>query len=680
MQNLPPHQRGSIAVMAALVISAVVILLASIDIGFLFYQKRELQKIADMAAIAGAQQLAKDNSSCASSITTATNNAGLAHHFSESSPTKSFEASCGTWDPVAKASPPHYARYEADPANPPNSIRVDVSESFGSFFGEWSSQEVHATAIAAISSPTAVFSVESRLLTIQDGTVPSLLAQLGVNINGTTLASYGGLANVKLTTGGLLAALGFNIPLNADVATIKSIVSLGSSACPNGICPINDLLGAMATVGGQEYLINALGVQTGQVKLLSNADGRGLLNILDVANGKSALDASIQAGELLSTAIIMANSDHPPIAGSLNTPFLSSELGITEPPSIGIGGMGTMAYTSQVRMLTKLNIVNGDTYPNYPTAKILTLSNFGVVTDLASGSGKIEDLCTKKKDGKDVATISVKAPLVKLCIGDFTATNTFSTSLSCSDQLPDVGKSTLGILPDIGLLNLQTKLAIDALPTPGPGDDPSAYVHDFVLGEEHTFPANNLAIGTTISNLMDALLASILNGLFVQGQSSINNNNVAAGLLNATGNSLQGSIDLVKDSLNSLSNFVGGLDSGVTALLSNASIFPLLESVGSLIDGLLNNLGKFLNTLLTCGIFPTDQCKLASDLQGGQPVSKALITVLGLVTKQLVPFLDKLGSDLAAELTEQLGVNIGQVSVRLIDLNCGGGENVRLVH
>src|SRR5690606_18209927 len=130
---LPPHQRGSIAVMAALVISAVVILLASIDIGFLFYQKRELQKIADMAAIAGAQQVARSpelDDQCASAFSAAENNAQIAHGFSGA-----INTSCGKWDPASVPATPHYAAYTGGitPADQPapTAVRVDISRSFG---------------------------------------------------------------------------------------------------------------------------------------------------------------------------------------------------------------------------------------------------------------------------------------------------------------------------------------------------------------------------------------------------------------------------------------------------------------------------------------------------------------------------------------------------------------------
>ena len=131
---------------------------------------------------------------------------------------------------------------------------------------------------------------------------------------------------------------------------------------------------------------------------------------------------------------------------------------------------------------------------------------------------------------------------------------------------------------------------------------------------------------------------------------------------------------------------MGTLDSTVQALLSGSlsnAVIGLLNGVGSLVNGLLSGLGKFLGLLLNCGIAPTDQCKLAFDLSGnqtsgGNTISKVMLSLLGLVEQLLQP-LDNLGGALSGLLTN-LGIDTGQVDVTLIDLHCGGGPNVKLVH
>src|SRR5690606_7135051 len=121
----------------------------------------------------------------------------------------------GRWDPHTLPAPEHFDA-KAGCEDSPNAVRVTVNRTFGSFFGVWVGQSVHAKAIAQVelTEPHAVFSVASRLMHINSsGTVPSLLAALGADIDGTTLLSHEGLANARVTPGGLLRNLGFDIPL-----------------------------------------------------------------------------------------------------------------------------------------------------------------------------------------------------------------------------------------------------------------------------------------------------------------------------------------------------------------------------------------------------------------------------------------------------------------------------------
>jgi len=51
------RQHGAISLMAALLIATVAVgALVSIDVGFVFYSQRQLQKAVDLAAMSGAQQ------------------------------------------------------------------------------------------------------------------------------------------------------------------------------------------------------------------------------------------------------------------------------------------------------------------------------------------------------------------------------------------------------------------------------------------------------------------------------------------------------------------------------------------------------------------------------------------------------------------------------------------------
>lgn len=664
------RQQGSIVVLTAVFIPLMIILLASIDIGYLFFQKRELQKTADMSAIAGARQLSKSNAlsndRCASVYQVATANAQSAQKF-----TGTLAVSCGNWDPVANVAPQYYLAYAGGitPAGKPqpNAVSVQLTRSFGSFFGAWAAQQISASAIAksSPSTPNAVFSVGSRLLQINNGVVPGLLSTLGVNISGSSLVSYNGLANVSLTPSGLLNALGFQIPLTADVGTIKQAVLLNTAGCSNGACTLETVLGAMSTVLGQQNLISALGLQAsgGQlVQIFSDGSGRGgLFTLVDTANGQAALQADVNALQLLTTTIGVANGQHfGSLALAAGVPGLAYSTvwaGIVEPPSIGIGGVGATAYTAQVRLYGKIQ------------ASVPLLLDVGLplVIDVVNGQGTITDMChIKDSAGNDTATIAVSAPLLEACVGGITSGAAFSTTGSCDSQLQPAT-----LVNVLGLLKLNTRVVIPALPNTGSVT--------LSKGQTLTIGGNVLQIGTTVSNLFRAVLADILGQMLGQGQGGVTPSTLAAELLNASGNVLAPALVDLRTFLTNLQGFANGLNDGSP-----------LASIGNLVGGLINSVTSLLNNLLgniVCRIStvadPTkyNQCALTSQLSGGNGAApNVLLVLLGLVQYVLAPLLDQVGAVLSSALGSLLGLDVGQVDVTLIDLNCGSGVGVDLVY
>ncbi|WP_293781047.1 pilus assembly protein TadG-related protein [uncultured Oxalicibacterium sp.] len=663
-------QNGSILTMAAIVLSTAVILLASIDIGFLFYQKRELQKIADMAAISGAQQLVKSiklGGDChAEAIQIATKNAQIAHGTSAT-----LDIKAGKW--LSQTSIISNAN-----CSDSNAIQVDIDRTFGSFFGMWAGQRVYARAIATgtSSSPTAVFSVGSRLLRINDnGVVPLLLKQIGVNASTVDALSYKGIANTRISTSGLLKALGFNIPLNAEAGTLHTLLETGAPNCNANSCTLAAILNALSgKVADQTDLItlldlNGLQLDT-QIKLLSDANGRGLLTFLETANGSSALQADITLGELLNTALLVASSEH---AISLPSPGLNlnlgalanitTQLGIVEPPSIGIGKEDTTAYTGQVRLYTR---VKADA--------ALVQADLPIAIDLVNGKGTLISLCeVKNAEGQDTATIHVSAPILKTCIGAIADSSFFSRAISCEENLQLPPHPLLKILGNT--LQVNSSFHVDGLKNEA--------TLTLTKGETKTIERNDLQLGSTLTTIYKTVLAELIGKLFVQGQGAITQNNLASNLLTTGNNVLNNTVNNLKQTLAQLSNFLNTIntsngfpDSPLTTLLSGIGNLTngLLDSVGTIADSVLCTAGAILGT-------PFNQCMMASELSGSaQGVSKVMLTLLGLVTQLLEPILNAIGNQLSQQLDTLLGLKLGQVDVTLIDLQCGGESNVRLVY
>ena len=129
----------------------------------------------------------------------------------------------------------------------------------------------------------------------------------------------------------------------------------------------------------------------------------------------------------------MANSEHA-LTLNLGAGILTSQIGIVEPPSIGIGGVGTRAYTSQVRVFASVNAPP-------PTAlaalRSLLTVNLPMTIDVVNAYGTITRICDKNSNGEYTATIRVDASLLKTCVGTRDG-SVFSKSVaSCDSGLKD---------------------------------------------------------------------------------------------------------------------------------------------------------------------------------------------------------------------------------------------------
>ena len=86
------RQTGSIVINTAIALSLIVIALIGTELGYLFFMKRELQKTADLAAIAGASAVQPTDCTAARAAALA----NVAQNLAGFTPV----ATCGRWDPA----------------------------------------------------------------------------------------------------------------------------------------------------------------------------------------------------------------------------------------------------------------------------------------------------------------------------------------------------------------------------------------------------------------------------------------------------------------------------------------------------------------------------------------------------------------------------------------------------
>lgn len=481
-----------------LLLISLVAILGLVEIGFLYWLKREVQKTADLSALAGAQRL--DQCSSGNSD----NFAARRNALNENGFKGSVGIQCGNWDPLLNPG----NHFIAGGGRPLNAVRVVAERGAIPFFGQNPSlPKVSAQAIAYRSKPTAAFSVGSQLARFNNNTpLGSILSLVGVNLDRTTLLGYDGLAQVNVTPAGLLEALG--IPVDASIGVAELNQTLAARKVSLG-----QLLNASATAVGRDGVaraqINALGQQLRAKLKLDNADiqlgsvgsaGNGGSLFAQIiapgASGASALQANVNVLDLITGGIALSNGRRAVDIPGLGIPGAVVKAGIIEPPSIAIGGIGVQAYNAQVR-------VNIDVDSNEVPLAGSLLSLLGtrlklpIYLDLTNALGTLTGI--QCGANPRTATVEVKASLLNACVGALPG-DPFSTQKDCRTNLGEESLLTL-----FGQAVIKDKIVVQGL-----ANSPQSLT--LAVGDTKSTTINEGAIGNTVADLTTELLR-VLSGL-----------------------------------------------------------------------------------------------------------------------------------------------------------------------
>jgi uncharacterized membrane protein len=692
------------AVTMLLLLLGLVAMLGLVEVGYLYWAKRDTQKVADLAALAGAQRLG----TCAANL--ADNAAARGNAMRDNGFSGTLAIACGHWEP-GQAGTDHFGA--ATPALPVNAVRAIAERPSLPLFSFFPAlPTIRASAVASNVRPVAAFSVGTTLLSFDGGSpLGQALKAVGVDLGGTSLVGYDGLAHVNVTPAGLLKALGIEVPADISVGDLNALLASQLHAKA-----LIDILDAVVTVAGQSQLVDAnldlldaLEAKLGTPPLdvvLGSADGAGGLFARIVApdgDGHGALDAQVNALDLIATAIGVASGGHAATADiDLNLGLLrvTVQTRVIEPPSIAIGGVGATAYSAQLRSFVHIVAGTGD-IPLIGNLLRLKL-DLPIALDLVAAQATLTDLCTRgDAQGRPLANIAVDAPLLKMCVGNITAANAFSTTGGC-DRIPGVNDNrrllALG-LGNVNLLSLDTHMHTDALVAAGSGD--------LYAGQTRRLPdgSNPLAIGSTLDDLGTALVAALLGDTLNAGARLADPKSVRDGVADALWNQTSGgpaqygerrnqAIAAIDSATGGLHGFLGDLTGNVLGLLGSLvtlDVPGLLGSVGGLLGSVGNLLGQLLGGVLGTGCEPgllngfqgnAVQCKadISNALAGasgpaGNP--NAIVGLLGFLLKSLQPILDGLGSRVLSPLLDDLGLDIGHTDVHLQSLQC---SRTRLVY
>lgn len=390
------RQRGSIAIMAAIWLSVAVIVLSGIDIGRFYSERRHMQAAADLAALSSVMKASADTT-CSAAKTAAQQ---VASPTANSVPANAtISVTCGVWAaPQTSGGAATFTPTAGDPLNgqcgglsagpagsttgqSANAVCVSVSEPVNGFFR--GVKTISASAMAK-STPTDTFTLTTSLAALNGGLANQLLQTLTGSPKALSLnaVDYQGLAQVNLKLAGILA----NLPVGSSTAVLNGSVTLGQLA--------NALVQAATQqnlVGANLNVLNAIsaalcsGTVCGGPQIALNQ-----LVSAAVANGSSAVDASVNALGLLSTALQVANGTNPIAIPSITvqTPTaLAPLLNATVSGSVTLAGMPPATASGPPgpsncgtsNCLTNTSTTQGNVFLNTSISLLSTCSNGSLV-------------------------------------------------------------------------------------------------------------------------------------------------------------------------------------------------------------------------------------------------------------------------------------------------------------
>lgn len=390
------RQRGSIAIMAAIWLSVAVIVLSGIDIGRFYSERRHMQAAADLAALSSVMKASADTT-CSAAKTAAQQ---VASPTANSVPANAtISVTCGVWAaPQTSGGAATFTPTAGDPLNgqcgglsagpagsttgqSANAVCVSVSEPVNGFFR--GVKTISASAMAK-STPTDTFTLTTSLAALNGGLANQLLQTLTGSPKALSLnaVDYQGLAQVNLKLAGILA----NLPVGSSTAVLNGSVTLGqlASALVQAATQQN-------VVGANLNVLNAIsaalcsGTVCGGPQIALNQ-----LVSAAVANGSSAVDASVNALGLLSTALQVANGTNPIAIPSITvqTPTaLAPLLNATVSGSVTLAGMPPATASGPPgpsncgtsNCLTNTSTTQGNVFLNTSISLLSTCSNGSLV-------------------------------------------------------------------------------------------------------------------------------------------------------------------------------------------------------------------------------------------------------------------------------------------------------------
>ena len=414
---------GNLATMAALV-SPLFLAVAAfcVDTSSLFLERRQLQNMADLAAVAGASSLSQADDAVLRQLrANGVDPVLMSGSYDPSVVDGKTDDKTRVWVEKGNYFPDKNRavenRFVAGGANP-DAVRVRLARPGNLYFGQSfiDRPALGATGMAATKAEAA-FSIGSRLLSLN--TDQSVLNGLLGGLLGTSLnlklVDYNALAATDINLLGFLDKLAPKVGLTAGTyeQLLNTDVSVGMLATVLAEVVTNNPT-AKAALGILGKDAAALAAKLPVGKLL------GLGSIADASLG-TASNYNITANVLqLISAAAMLGGDHQLQLGTgLKLPGVLAfklDVAVGEPvqktPFFTVGGAGTLVRTAQIRLLLTLEVGN-DGLVSY-----LANVHVPIFIDVASGEAELKSISCPQGPGSATVKLAVKPGLAGVYLGD----------------------------------------------------------------------------------------------------------------------------------------------------------------------------------------------------------------------------------------------------------------------
>jgi uncharacterized membrane protein len=420
------NKRGAISIITAL--SALVLIgftAGAVDFGSVFLRTRQLQGMADLAAMAAAHDLVHAQTAAAATAQANRWDAPV-----------TTEVTTGTYRPLASLAVDK--RFTPDNSVSMNAAKVTLKSTADLYFASVllgrNSLSISRTATAA-RAELASFSIGSRLLSLQGGIANSLLSGLLGTTVSLSVMDYNALASAQVDLFQYSNALKSRLDLTGGSFNQTLATKMSTAEALGGIADVLNANGNTSAASAMQTLANAAGSQEIEMGSLMNLGPYGDQDYLN-PNGGSGV--SVSALDLATAALGIAQGGHQVqfdvTTGVPGLTKVTATLAIGQRPSnspwIAITDKNDVVVkTAQARLYLDVQVV-----PAGSALSSVASIDVPVFIELASAQAKLSSIQCGATSADNSVTLSVApsigqaaiASLNVAALDDFTTSETLS--------------------------------------------------------------------------------------------------------------------------------------------------------------------------------------------------------------------------------------------------------------